>query len=545
MINRIVLLALGLIAGTSAAHVYSESLPAKPSLVVVISVDQLRRDRLDETFKGGIGKLLTGRQYLESQLDHGITNTCPGHVVLLTGSNPSTAGVPGNTFIDRDTYESRYCVDDPDPAYGVLDGKHNRSPRNIRVAALGDWLKADSPDSRVFSVGGKDRSTIAMGGQNPDGAYWYNRGTGKFTTSGYYASQLPDYLTAFNGLTPEVDGHLAALPARWEHPASSFRPDDYVGESKEFLRVSGHPLINGKDIYEQVYTSPYLDQQTLKLAELVIEEEQLGQRGATDILTIALSATDVVGHSYGPRSAEGVDALVKLDGWLGEFLADLEEKVGAENLLIALSADHGVAELPEYMTEKGENSCPDQGRISVPRFVGALYWNIYREFTFPFTRPDRLVVFGGSSFTVNQEVAREVEVTPDEVIRWLDNYLSGLAIVEEAWTRTEILTGETDIARLLRNSLVEDRSGDVMVQLKADCIIRPDGGTTHGSVYAYDRDVPMVFYGWNIAPGRISGSAQTVDMGPSLANHLSIPFPTDLDGRVLFLGNQIVDTNNQ
>jgi predicted AlkP superfamily pyrophosphatase or phosphodiesterase len=517
----------------------------KPALVVVIAVDQLRRDRMDAGFPGGIGKLLTGRQYINSQLDHGITNTCPGHVVLLTGANPATAGVPGNSFIDRETYESRYCVDDADPVNTVLHGEGMRSPGNIRVTALGDWLKASNPASRVFSVGGKDRSTIAMGGQRPDGAYWYSRDTGKFTTSGYYTSELPDYLTTFNGEAPESDGYLAALPTRWEHPASDFRPDDYEGESEDFLRVSGHPIRSGEDIYQQVYHSPYLDQQTLELARLVVREEQLGRRGATDLLAIALSATDTVGHRYGPRSAEGVDALAKVDSWLGVFLAELEAELGTDNILVAFSADHGVAELPEYMTEQGRNSCPEQGRLSVTSFITALYWNVYLEFTFPFTRPDNLVVFGGSSFTINKEVAEELGVDPDEVALWLDQYFSRLPIVEQAWTRAEVQNGKTEIARLLRNSLVDDRSGDVMVQLKRDCVLHPGGGTTHGSVYAYDRDVPMVYYGWQIAPGRIGGLAHTVDMGPSLAAHLGIAIPADLDGRVLPLAEQVINSDNQ
>ena len=529
---------------TGYATSYAETASDGPALVVVVSIDQLRRDRLDSGFPGGIGKLLTGRRYLNAQLDHGITNTCPGHVVMLTGANPATAGVPGNSFVDRKTYKARYCVDDADDTYGVIEGEGNRSPRNIRVTALGDWLKAVSPESRVFSVAGKDRSAIAMGGQKPDAVYWFNRDSGKFTTSGYYAESLPDYVQTFNGTTPEVDGHLAELPARWEHVDARFRPDDYEGEVETYLRVSGHPLRSGDEIYEQVYRSPYVDQQTLKLASLVVTNEQLGQGEATDILAISLSATDTVGHSYGPRSAEGVDALAKLDVWLGDFIAELEAKLGAGNVLIALSADHGVAELPEYVTAENRNACPEPGRLSVNRFIASLYWNVYREFTFPFNRPDKLVVFGGSSFTINEDLASELGVKPDAVIAWLDQYLSGLPIVEQAWTREEIQQSESEIGRLLRNSLVADRSGDVMVQLSEDCVLTP-GGTTHGSVYAYDRDVPMVFYGWGVKSGAVGGLAHTVDIGPTLANHLGVPMPTELDGRVLLLADEVVDANDQ
>lgn len=516
----------------------------KPALVVVVSIDQMRRDRLDAKFPGGIGKILRGRNYVDAQLDHGITNTCPGHVVLLTGANPSTAGIPGNTFIDRKSYQGRYCVDDNNESYRLLDGDEMRSPRNIRATTLGDWMKLVDAGSRVFSIGGKDRSTIAMGGQKPDGAFWYNRNTGNFTTSGYYATQLPEYVLSFNGKVPEIDGQLGSLPEIWEHDSGQFRADDYEGESEKYSRVSGHPVRSGDEIYQQVYYSPYVDKLTLDLATIVAEQEKLGRGGSTDLLTIALSATDTVGHGYGPRSAEAIDALSKADLWLGELLDSLEAKLGKDKLLVVLSADHGVAELPEYRTETKSSQCPEQDRSSATSFIAALYWNVYRKWTFPFTRPDDLVVFGGSSFTINADTAKALGLDVGEVTIWLDQYLASLPIVETAWTQQEIEQGQSEVARLLRNSLVPDRSGDVMVQLKEDCVIMPDAGTTHGSVYHYDRDVPMVFYGWGVAAGEVRGAAHTVDIGPSLANHLGIAMPEGLDGRVLLLVDKTVDTNN-
>jgi predicted AlkP superfamily pyrophosphatase or phosphodiesterase len=508
----------------------------KPKLVVMIAVDQLRRDRLAESTEGGLGQLLTGRNYVEGMLDHGVTNTCPGHVVMLTGAQPATAGVPGNSFIDRETFADRYCVDDQDEANRVIGGSDKRSPRNIRVDAFGDWLKAVSAGSRVFSVAGKDRAAIAMAGQQPDGVYWYHKDTGKFTSSGYYTEALPDYLRKFNGKQPEIDGHLSQLPERWEHAAGRYRPDDFPGEKEELSRTSGHPLISGAapEIYEQVYRSPYLDQQTLAVASMLAKQEKLGQGEATDVLIVGLSATDTIGHGYGPRSAEAEDALAKLDGWLGSFLNELEQQVGKENLLVALSADHGVAELPEFLTAEERNSCPNQGRISVNSFVMSLYWNIYKEFSFPFNMPTKLVLFGGSAFTINTDEMRDAGIEESRLLNWLTAYLSEHEFVERAWTREELLTEQSDVARLLRNSFVPDRSGDVFVQLKQDCVLYPDGGTTHGSVYHYDREVPVVFYGWQVTPGQITGQAHSVDIGPTLAEHIGL-VPPRRDGKVLDL----------
>ena len=523
----------------------------KPKLILVVAIDQLRRDRLDANMPGGLGKILSGRQFVEGQLDHGITNTCPGHVVMLTGANPSTAGVPGNSFIDRETFESRYCVDDRDSKTRVIGGAEFRSPRNIRADSLGDWLKQVSPKSKVFSLSGKDRAAIAMGGQNPDGVYWYHKETGRFTSSGFYMESLPDYVVKFNGVVPEQNGQIATLPTSWKHAPSPFRADDFPGEQEEFSNVSGRPINNGDRIYEQIYASPYLDKLTLDLASVLSREESLGQGDQTDMLIIGLSATDVIGHLYGPRSSESIDALEKLDLWLGELLKQLENQAGEGNILIALSADHGVAELPEFKTAQETNRCPRQGRLSVTGFVTALYWNIYKEFGFPFNFPTKLVLFGGSSFTINRDAIRDAGIDEGELLAWLDDYLTDLEIVKQTWTRAEVQSSTDEVARLLRNSFVPDRSGDIFVQLHEDCVLQPGGGTTHGSVYDYDREIPVVFYGWGVEPGEVSGSAYSVDMGPTIADHIGILVPEGLDGQVLDLRGdtaliqKVIDSENQ
>ena len=201
-----------------------------PKLVVLVSVDQLSPGRLSADMPGGLGRLMReGRVYTNAKLDHGLTNTCPGHVAMSTGVNPGKAGIPGNSYIDHITGQQRYCVDDEDDAHRVFGAQFNRSPKSMTATTLGDWLKASSPVSRVFSVSGKDRSAITMAGKNPDGVYWYEKSVAKFTSSGYYGP-LPDYVQVFNGDEFFVDGYAARFPKTWEHKPGSHRADDYAGE---------------------------------------------------------------------------------------------------------------------------------------------------------------------------------------------------------------------------------------------------------------------------------------------------------------------------
>lgn len=506
----------------------------RPKLIVVVSVDQLRRDRLDADSTGAFGRLLSqGRVFTEAQLDHAVTNTCPGHAVILTGSSPGRAGVPSNNYIDHTTFNERYCMDDDDDTTKVIGGAKNRSPKNLNVSTLGDWLKKENSAARVYTVAGKDRAAIAMGGHQADGAYWFDSKSGRFTTSGYYTKTLVDYVATFNGDSSFEDGHFRDVPELWQHAESAFRVDDYEGESTRFKRVSGHPLRSESGGYDPVYTSPWLDLSTLALATEVVREEALGSDDVTDLLAIGLSGTDIIGHYYGPRSAEAADALARLDQGFDIFLNMLDEKVGASNYLVVVTADHGVAELPEYRDEQGSH-CPVPGRLSVDTLVTSIYWNLFWKYTLPHWPVDAFKI-SGSQFVFNRAFLAEHELDLAEGIKVLDEILTNQDIVKAAWSAEEIAVGASEEARLYRNSYAPGRSGDLLLQIHEDCVITRESGTNHGSPYDYDRDIPLIFMGAGIKSGADGSDAHSVDIATTLADWLNLDRPNNLDGKILKL----------
>jgi predicted AlkP superfamily pyrophosphatase or phosphodiesterase len=510
--------------------------PEKPALVVVIAVDQLRRDRLHAGFPGGLGRLYRqGRVFASARLDHAITTTCPGHAVMLTGVNPARAGIPGNSYIDRQSWQRRYCVEDGNPDNRVFGAEVYRSPANLRVTTLGDWLKSADEHTRVFSVGGKDRAAITLAGQGADGVFWFDAAQGGFTSSRYYLGQLPGYIVKFNGAAPLSNGYLSRLPETWAHPPGSLRTDDYPGEDDEYKNTSGHALKTGdlEQTSEQMYASPYLDSATLMVARKLIVAEQLGQGESTDLLAIALSATDTVGHRYGPFSAESEDTLNNVDMQLGEFLSFLDETPGEGNYLVVLSADHGVAELPEWSQENDRFRCPvSSGRDSLYGFIVQMYWYLYKNFTSPLGNPLNLVKFADTGFSVNHAYAQAHGIDINEVVVGLKSLLQGQALVKHAWTIAEIQKSDSDMARLYRNSYVEGMSGDLFIQLQPTCVAMKKG-TGHGSPYDYDRNIPLIFYGEGITPGVSRSKAHSVDIATTLAGLLGIASPPNLDGQQL------------
>jgi predicted AlkP superfamily pyrophosphatase or phosphodiesterase len=500
-----------------------------PRLVLVIAVDQLRADRLTPSLPGGLGELArSGRVFANTQLDHAGTSTCPGHAVMLTGTNPKQHGITGNEYFDRESWRSRYCVEDL--RYPQIGGGEGRSPSRLQATTLGDWLKDADPTSRVFTVSAKDRAAITLGGLHGDLAIWLNRDTGQFTSSEYYLTALPDWLVRFNGPDSEAPSWLADYPTHWIHPRRGPRVDDFPFESDEFSRASPHPLNSG-DLEERVaaiYASPYIDEAVTSLTLDLVREEQLGYDATPDLLAVSYSATDTVGHLYGPRSSESIDTLNRLDAQIDRLLNTLDELIGMDRVLVVLTADHGVLPLPEATNETG-SSCP-QPRTGIIELVMTLWWDVYWKFTAPFTGPWNLVNFAESQVHINASLAEDLGEDPNTVVQSVESLLEEQPAIQAAWTRQELRQSQSEAARLIRNSLTDHNSGELYLQTRPGCLVGGDSGTGHGSLYDYDRRVPLVFYGAGVRAGVNTEPAATIDIAPTLAPLLGLALPPGLPG---------------
>lgn len=527
-----------------------------PRVVLVISIDQLRADRLDSSMPGGLGRLAReGRVFADAAHAHAGTETCPGHATILTGHHPGPAGIPLNDFIDRETGRSIYCAGDDAPDARTLgpsgEAGEGRSPRRMRVTTLGDWMKAASPMTRVFAVSGKDRSAIMMAGRHPDGVYWAeSRPPGGFTTSRYYREAMPSWAKRWYGDGAQEGTSLADVPARWEHagavPPNGARIDDTPWEVERYSRVSGHPLRSDdrKQFLGQIAFSPWLDTLTLDFARALVEGEKIGQGAGTDLLAVSLSATDTVGHFYGPGSQEARDALRRLDADLGRFLDEIEQRVGKKSLLVVLTADHGVLELPEVLAQVGASECSvPGGRIDAKALGKQLEAAMAAALGPPGSPPheEPWIRHASLDLTVNRQLAAKRSVPVERVIEVAKSFLSTQPGVVHVWTADEIARGDgpAPFAALYRRSFDPERSGDLVIQTAPTCELSPyPTGTSHGTPYVYDRAVPLVFAGPGISPGVVRGRAAPVDIAPTLARLLGLAPPPGLDGQALSLSDE-------
>lgn len=514
-----------------------------PRLVLFLVVDQMRADyldRMDPLFTGGLRWLLDeGVLFTDAHHDHAATNTAPGHAALATGRHPGPAGIVSNWWMDRNEKEWAYCVG---------DDRYGTSPAHLRVPGLGDWLQERYPSARVVSISGKDRSAVLMGGWDPDGAYWYDKGTGGFTTSDYY--DTPAWLEELNDPGADGGGDEGAdegkatrerFADRWF--GRLWEPRSLEGLGEETLRrldlvdldegpfgrripyhVGGASPGPDERYYTALYETPFLDEITAYYVRHLLETGDLGRDEVPDLLAVSFSALDTVGHGYGPDSPEVLDVLLRLDGLLEELLAVVDETVGLDNVVISLSSDHGVVPLPEVRQHRGEPGhrieSPDVRCLQEAgrRLLGEL----------------RVDPWIDGSRTLDPEILEEHDLDVEEVLRRADELLSQCPIVENIWLATELeapVIGElTDVERRFRNSYHPQRSPHVSIQYREFDLPMTGWETTHGSVYAYDSHVPLLVRRPGGHFGRVGEPVRTVDLAPTLAELVGIPVPEDLDG---------------
>ena len=503
-----------------------------PKLVVFLSVDQLRPDyfeRYGHLFTGGFKRLYTqGIVYTNADLNYASSETGPGHATLGTGCYPGKNGILGNEWIDPNTKKTIYCVEDSLAKKVEGDGG-GFSPRNLVVSAIGDWLKEKSKKSKVVSVSAKDRAAILMGGMKADFVFWYGKKNGAMVTSDYYMTSLPDWAKKFNA-SGWIDKNV---PDAWTKslPESIYTvigPDEFVAEQQWGDNSSFPHLFTPEKKSEQIMGTPYGDFFLIDFALTAIKAEQLGKRGMTDVLCMSLSNCDYVGHGYGPDSHELLDLLVNTDKALGKFFEELDNSVGKENYIVALSADHAVCPLPEYSVQY--RNIPAKRYIYATDIKPKLD-SLSSLLKYELNTSEDVII--KNSF-INYTLATKDGWDSLNLEREITKGLLAIDAFVDVYFRHELIgnvPSDKPFIQKYRNSYYAPRGEDFQYRIREHCIISSrSNGTTHGSPYSYDTHIPLIFW-WNSAvPQKISREVHSADAAPTLAKFAGFSFPKNLDG---------------
>ncbi|MEM9291227.1 MAG: alkaline phosphatase family protein [Acidobacteriota bacterium] len=512
-----------------------------PKLVLLLILDQCRGDllpRYQEYLVSGLGRLLNESvSFTEAHHDHAITSTAPGHATLTSGTHPRRHGIVGNWWVDRETGESSAAVRDQ----GEIDGfTFTRSPRRLRVPTLGTWLKTRWPESRVWTVSSKDRGAIFSAGLDADGALWYDDGSGQFVGTPYYPAfrgTEPDWLEDANraSIVHKMFGEPWNLSEVLQDPETQRRLGLVNSSRYVFVDDFPHPLGGaslsaGGSFYEAIYVSPFADQAVGEIAQQIVVQEELGQDAWPDLLVVSFSSIDTVGHTWGPDSLESADTVLRLDQTVGDLLNVIDEKVGLENVLISLSADHGVLDLPELLTEES----PPGLRFDAEE-IGC-FQRAQQELEARF--PGGPWTLGGQTY-LDREGIEAAGYDLSSVTELLRQHLETCPGVERIWHRDELLDepppgvpGDEEPNRLYAHSFDPQRSPDLLVQIQRNALSLRSIGTNHGTPYRYDTHVPWLIRLHGKGPqGKIVDvPVATVDVAPTLADLLGIEPTGEIDG---------------
>jgi predicted AlkP superfamily pyrophosphatase or phosphodiesterase len=515
--------------------------PDPPRLVVLVVIDQFRGDYPDlygQQWTHGLARLFnSGAVFPLAAYPYSNTVTCAGHATIGTGSLPRTHGMIGNTWYDPVQRRNVACAADPaaaSVAFGGLTGTEHQSARALLSPTLSDELRLQSRRlPRVLSISLKARSAVGLGGHGGPGTIvLWEEDNGTWATSDAFTK------TAW----PEVDEYVRAHPLAaaygqtWSRvlPESAYAfDDDGVGENApgQWKRTFPHVLDSPSGKPDNAFISnwehsPWSDAYIGDMAVALSARLKLGQdAGGTDMLAISFSALDLVGHEYGPRSHEVQDVLVRLDQVVGKLLDALDRSVGAGRYVLALSADHGVAPIPEQAVALGINA----GRVlstDIRAATQGVLTRLLGEGTF-------YGAFSETNLSLTPGTLEQLRAKPGAIdaVKTALMAVPGIAHVYGPDELAATTPTDDPILRATRLSYYPGRSGDfVMIPKPYWTIVRT--GTTHGTPYGYDQHVPVLFYGAGIKPGRYLSRATPVDIAPTLAALIGVTL-SHTDGRVL------------
>jgi predicted AlkP superfamily pyrophosphatase or phosphodiesterase len=560
-------------AGTAPSPASGATSAARPKIVVVIVIDQFRADyltRFEAHFgDSGFKRLARRGASWKGHYGHYVTYTGPGHALILSGSYPYVNGISANKFFNADTQRSEAMVFDAEAeVLGVkkTDPDMDVSPRNFVGSTIGDELAlATAGQSRTISLATKGRGAILLGGRLGK-SYFMNDDTGEMTTSTYYASVLPNWVVGWNA-KKLAD---ASFGKPWERalPEAAYAlsgPDDAKSEGdtkglgKTFPhKVTGKLTAPGPDYYEAFVMTPFANDYELEFAKAAVENEQLGARGVIDLLGISLSAIDLAGHNFGPSSHEVQDLVVRLDKQLGTFFDWLDARFGEQGVLTLLTADHGATPVPEQMAALGF----DAGRIKKKSIADAVEAALVARFgpppaaapkEPPKDKPAKegekdkgakaepkaekwVVALEDPQIFLNRAAIASKKLDPQEVEQVAGQAAAGIKGFGGYFTRSQLMRGgvpATPLAMSILRSYYVPRGGDVVLWTLPFYFWGKYGekelGSTHGTFYRYDSEVPVILAGPGVRPGRY-GVREMVDIAATLSQLLGVTSPAACEG---------------
>ncbi|MDE3743740.1 alkaline phosphatase PafA [Maribacter polysaccharolyticus] len=510
----------------------------KPKLVVGVVVDQMRYDYLtrfwDQYGEGGFKRLIdNGFNCKNNHFNYAPTYTGPGHASVYTGTTPATHGIIANDWYDKELDKSVYCAsDDSYTSVGTASDAGKMSPHRMLVTTVTDQLRLHTQlRGKTIAVALKDRGAILPGGHTANGAYWfYGKNEGNWITSSFYMDELPKWVNDFNA-SDSAESYkkpwttLKDISAYLESGSDNNAYEGlFEGEVTPTFPHDLPTLWEDNGAFDLIKSTPYGNSLTADFAIAALEGEDLGGDAITDFLAVSFSSTDYVGHKFGVNSKEVEDTYLRLDKDLARLLEALDKKVGENEYVFFLTADHAAINVPTYLQDL---------KIPAGYMDKDVLQSKFDEFLkYKYGTTDIVKNISNHQMFLDHDIIKNLDLNIGDVEEEIARELLGYSDIDRVYTAEQMWENEytEGIPYILQNGFNLKRSGDILMVLKPGVISYSITGSTHGSPQIYDTHVPLLFYGKGIKNGSTTTRTEISDVAPTISALLDISFPSGTIG---------------
>jgi predicted AlkP superfamily pyrophosphatase or phosphodiesterase len=515
----------------------------KPKLIVGIVVSQMRYDYIqrfwDKLDDNGF-KLLAdrGTYCRNTRFNYLFSQEGVGHASIATGTTPADHGIVGREWylylqdkIEGSTEDQQYKA-----VGGDVDNGHY-SPKNLMCTTFGDELRlSNNFTSKVFSVSPDPAPGIFSAGHTANGSYWFDLRTGNWITSTYYTDTLPKWVNDFNAKKfPDI-----YLKENWETLLSIDKYTESLPDKNKYeTGLKGQttfPYIladlsevkkNRLD-YSLLNKTPFGFTYTSDFAVNLIANEKLGADDVPDVLMVCFTALENIGDLFGPNSVELEDAFLRLDKELAHFLSFLDEQVGKQNTLVFLTSDHGVAQVPSYLSDSKIPAGYFNSNGAISLLMSALN-NTYGK-------GEWIRAYHAQQIYLNHTLIEDSKLSLTQMQDYIAQFMLQFSGVANTVTSRTMQTANfTDgVFRKIQNSYNQKRSGDVIINLKAGWVEKSEASTGGTSSYSYDSRIPLIWYGWKLGRANITREIDIIDIAPTISTFLNITYPNSCTGTPIY-----------
>lgn len=496
----------------------------KPRLVINIVVGSMRAEDL-ERYKAnfqmsGLQRLmLDGTYYTNSRYNCLQTTTPVSLATLSTGAMPSTHGIIGNQWVNYTDNQIVTLIDEREP-----------DARNIIAPTLSETVVRQSPSAKVVTAACDATSAFILSGRRGGDIYWLDN---KCAWQGRSLTgrPLPKWVEKNNreehNLSYINEGWSTLIDCKKYINKRSFdiALTDFAAKRRGKAEIKGQQRLALKTDLDKLRYTPAGNSLLFGFAKQAIIQYELGTDQTPDVLNLCLDASRYITQAYGPESVEVEDMYYRLDAEISDFLRFLALQPFAKETVIVFTSAHGTSPSYDVADAERRRFNPRQFEVIVNGFLNVRYGT-----------GDWVVAYDSKCLWLNHNLIYQRGMSLAQVQNEVATFAMQFSGVSHALSASAMRNSYfgSGYAQKMQNSFYPQRSGDVLINLMPEWIEEQYRcASSSGSMYGYDTQVPLIFYGEALPRTRINRTVEQTAVAPTLAHILGVTEPAASEGTVL------------